>query len=50
MEYSIIIMNHPGTNGSDENEMGMVWEPNWAKNGSYLVLRKMEQDVAKFKE
>lgn len=41
-------MNHPGTNGFHE-DVGQ-WEPEWAKNGSYFVLRKMEQDVGKFRE
>lgn len=46
---SVIVMNHPGTNGWTNNDAGQ-WEPEWAKNGSYFVLRQMEQDVGKFKE
>ncbi|OJI96675.1 hypothetical protein ASPVEDRAFT_23672 [Aspergillus versicolor CBS 583.65] len=44
----VIVMNHPGTNGFNE-DVGQ-WEPEWAKNGSYFVLRKMEQDVGKFRD
>ncbi|PKY02385.1 Dyp-type peroxidase [Aspergillus campestris IBT 28561] len=39
-----ILINNPGF--YDDNKKW--WEPDWAKNGSYFVLRKMGQDVPKF--
>ncbi|PLN76520.1 hypothetical protein BDW42DRAFT_178557 [Aspergillus taichungensis] len=42
----VIVVNHKGTNGFDEESR--LWEPDWAKNGSYFVFRKLEQDVEAF--
>lgn len=44
--YRVIVVNHKGMNGTNENTG--LWDPDWAKNGSYFVFRKMEQDVEAF--
>ncbi|KAF9893476.1 hypothetical protein FE257_010788 [Aspergillus nanangensis] len=43
-----IIVNRAGMMGTDHRTR--LWEPEWATNGSYFVLRKMKQLVKEFHE
>ncbi|GES65278.1 Dyp-type peroxidase [Aspergillus terreus] len=42
----VILINNPGFYDDDT----AWWEPDWAKNGSYFVLRKMVQHVPEFRK